>query len=86
MRPAEDIEEKVSSLFSKISHPVLANLKLTAGNDVRLDEIYPPQLPDLFHGGQLVVLGRTPVTATPSPYPLPLPRGGEGRVRGSRSR
>ncbi len=58
VRPAEDIEAKVSSLFSKISHPVLANLKLTAAQDVRLEEIYPPQLPDLFHGGQLVVLGR----------------------------
>ncbi|HLJ93142.1 MAG TPA: VIT domain-containing protein [Gemmataceae bacterium] len=58
VRPAEDIEAKVSSLFSKISHPVLANLKLNAASEVRLDEIYPPQLPDLFHGGQLVVLGR----------------------------
>src|SRR5438132_4071300 len=58
VRPAEDIEAKVSSLFSKISHPVLANLKLTPAHDVRLEEIYPPQLPDLFHGGQLVVLGR----------------------------
>ena len=58
VRPAEDIEVKVSGLFSKISHPVLANLKLTAGNDVRLAEMYPPQLPDLFHGGQLVVMGR----------------------------
>jgi Ca-activated chloride channel family protein len=58
VRPAEDIEAKVSGLFSKISHPVLANLKLSAANEVRLDEIYPPQLPDLFHGGQLVVLGR----------------------------
>jgi Ca-activated chloride channel family protein len=58
VRPAEDIEAKVSSLHSKISHPVLANLKLTASYNVRFDEIYPPQLPDLFHGGQLVVLGR----------------------------
>jgi Ca-activated chloride channel homolog len=58
VRPAEDIEMKVSGLFSKISHPVLANLKLTASNDLRLVEVYPPQLPDLFHGGQLVVLGR----------------------------
>jgi Ca-activated chloride channel family protein len=58
VRPAEDIEVKVSGLVSKISHPVLANLKLEAGNDVRLVEMYPPQLPDLFHGGQLVVLGR----------------------------
>jgi Ca-activated chloride channel family protein len=58
VRPAEDIEAKVSSLYSKISHPVLANLKLATGSDVPLDEVYPPQLPDLFHGGQLVVLGR----------------------------
>jgi Ca-activated chloride channel family protein len=58
VRPAEDIEVKVSGLVSKISHPVLANLKLEAGNDVRLTDIYPPQLPDLFHGGQLVVMGR----------------------------
>lgn len=57
VRPAEDIEVKVSSLYSKISHPVLANLKLSATN-VSMSEVYPPQLPDLFHGGQLVVLGR----------------------------
>jgi Ca-activated chloride channel family protein len=58
VRPAEDIEAKVSGLYSKISHPVLANLKLTATNDIHLSEVYPAQLPDLFHGGQLVVFGR----------------------------
>ncbi len=58
VRPQEDIEVKVSALYSKISHPVLANLKLAATGDVSLDEVYPIQLPDLFHGQQLVVLGR----------------------------
>ncbi|HTU92639.1 MAG TPA: VIT domain-containing protein, partial [Gemmataceae bacterium] len=58
VRPAEDIENKVSGLYSKISHPVLTNLKLTATNDIKFSEVYPPELPDLFHGGQLVVLGR----------------------------
>jgi Ca-activated chloride channel homolog len=58
VRPAEDIEVKTSGLYSKISHPVLTNLKLTAGKDVTLSEIYPTHLPDLFHGSQLVVLGR----------------------------
>ena len=48
----------MSGLYGKISHPVLANLKLTAGNDVSFSEIYPPELPDLFHGQQLTVLGR----------------------------
>jgi Ca-activated chloride channel family protein len=37
---------------------VLTNLKLTASNDIKFSEVYPPDLPDLFHGGQLVVLGR----------------------------
>jgi Ca-activated chloride channel homolog len=58
VRPAEDIEAKVSGLYSKISNPVLTNLKLTASNDVQFLEMYPPQLPDLFHGGEVVVLGR----------------------------
>ncbi len=58
VRPAEDIEAKVSGLYAKISNPVLTNLKLTTTADVGLLEIYPPQLPDLFHGTQLVVMGR----------------------------
>ena len=58
VRPAEDIETKVSGLYSKISHPVLANVKVSVGPSVALQEIYPPQLPDLFLGGQVVVLAR----------------------------
>jgi Ca-activated chloride channel homolog len=58
VRPAEDIEAKVSGLYAKISHPVMTNLKLTAGNNITLKEMYPTQLPDLFHGGQLIVMGK----------------------------
>ncbi len=58
VRPQEDIEAKVSGLYAKISRPVLSNLKLATTADVRLLEVYPPQLPDLFHGQQLTVLGR----------------------------
>src|SRR5262249_24674929 len=58
VRESEDIEHKVSSLYAKISNPVLTDLKLTVGPNVKLLEVYPPQLPDLFHGTQLVVLGR----------------------------
>jgi Ca-activated chloride channel family protein len=57
VRPAEDIEAKAAALNAKISHPVMTNVKLTSTN-VKLHEIYPPRLPDLFHGGQLVVIGR----------------------------
>ncbi|WP_020469265.1 VIT domain-containing protein [Zavarzinella formosa] len=58
VRPAEDIEMKVSSLYGKISHPVLANVRLTTSENVKLQEVYPVRLPDLFFGSQLVVLGK----------------------------
>jgi Ca-activated chloride channel family protein len=58
VRPAEDIESKAASLYAKVSHPVLTNLKLSTGENVRLTEVYPPQLPDLFMGSQLIVAGR----------------------------
>ncbi len=57
VRPAEDIEAKAAALNAKISHPVMTNVKLSSTN-VKLHEVYPPKLPDLFHGGQLVVIGR----------------------------
>ncbi len=58
VRPAEDIETKVASLYGKISNPVLTDLRLTVSESIRLHEMYPPKLPDLFQGSQLVVLGR----------------------------
>jgi len=58
VRESEDIEAKVSSLYGKISNPVLANLKLSVGEGITISDVYPPQLPDLFHGSQLVVFGR----------------------------
>jgi Ca-activated chloride channel family protein len=58
VRPAEDIEAKVSGLYGKISNPVLTNLRLSATNGIRFTEVYPGPLPDLFHGSQLVVFGR----------------------------
>jgi len=58
VRPAEDIETKVTSLYGKISHPVLANVRLTTSDNINVHEIYPPSLPDLFYGSQLVVIGK----------------------------
>jgi Ca-activated chloride channel family protein len=58
VRPSEDLNRKVTAFFDKMSHPVLVNLKLSAGAGTGLHELYPPKLPDLFHGGQLTVFGR----------------------------
>jgi len=56
----EDIEVKVSSFFSKIRDPLLANIKLdvTGSSDIRLIKQYPSALPDLFKGEQLILAGR----------------------------
>lgn len=58
VRPAEDIETKVAALYGKISHPVMTDVRLVTGENVKFHEVYPPRLPDLFHGTQLVVIGR----------------------------
>ncbi|AWM38082.1 von Willebrand factor type A domain protein [Gemmata obscuriglobus] len=58
VREAEDIEVKVSGLYAKISNPVLTDVQLATSENVQLHEIYPPKLPDLFQGTQLVVIGR----------------------------
>jgi Ca-activated chloride channel family protein len=58
VRPDERIDEEVSALYTKISAPVLTNLKLTVDNVV-VEDMYPAApLPDLFVGTQLIVVGR----------------------------
>lgn len=56
--PEEDLEVKLSSFYSKIKEPVLANPSLKFTGDVRATKLYPAPLPDLFKGEQLVLVGR----------------------------
>ena len=56
--PDESLEEKVSRFFTKISDPVLTGLSLKFEGVDWVRERYPKDLPDLFRGEQLVVLGR----------------------------
>jgi Ca-activated chloride channel family protein len=55
--PQEDIEQKVGALYSKIAYPVLSNPRLDFG-DMKVYDVYPKRLPDLFKGSQVVVFGR----------------------------
>lgn len=55
--PREDLEVKVSNFFDKVNHPVLTNLAVDLG-PVRTDLVYPRDLPDLFKGTQLALVGR----------------------------
>ncbi len=56
--PNEDLEIKISSFFAKIREPVLANVKLTFPDGIRVTKMYPQAMPDLFQGDQLVLCGR----------------------------
>jgi len=57
VRPGQDIEEAVGAFYAKVSTPVLANISLDFG-DIVVEQMYPPELPDLFAGTQLVLTGR----------------------------
>jgi len=59
VRPGEKVNEAVSTLYSKVSAPLLTDLSLEIDGAVVYD-VYPPldRLPDLFAGSQLIVTGR----------------------------
>ena len=57
VEPKEDLEIKVSNFFTKINHPVLTNLSLDMGG-LETDLIYPREMPDIFRGSQLTIIGR----------------------------
>ncbi len=57
VRPEEDVEIKVSSLFDKVASPVLTDVKVALDGADAYD-VYPRELPDVFRGSQLLVAGR----------------------------
>jgi Ca-activated chloride channel family protein len=57
IEPKEDLEIKFSNFFSKVNYPVLTDLRLDMGQ-VRTDLVYPRNLPDLFKGSQIILIGR----------------------------
>lgn len=57
VHPSEDIEVKVSHFFTKVSHPILTEVELSF-DGVEVFDIYPKELPDVFQGSEIIVLGR----------------------------
>ncbi|MBI2301142.1 MAG: VWA domain-containing protein [Armatimonadetes bacterium] len=57
VRPEEDIEESVSNLYDKIASPVLSDLRLEV-DGVKISDMHPGKLSDLFRGSQLTMFGR----------------------------
>jgi Ca-activated chloride channel homolog len=57
VEPKEDLEVKVSNFFSKVNYPVLTDLQLDMGG-AQIDLTYPRNIPDLFRGSQVTLIGR----------------------------
>ncbi len=65
LAPGEDLEVKISAFYRKVSRPMLADVDLDLGG-ARAYDVYPRQLPDLFSGSQLIVMGRYKGTGSQS--------------------
>lgn len=55
--PNERIEAKIAQFYVRVAHPVLTDITLNV-NGTQISELYPVDLPDLFVGSQLLVVGR----------------------------
>lgn len=53
----ESIETRISSFFEKVSSPVISDLSVEV-TGVRVRDLLPKTLPDLFRGSQLLVAGK----------------------------
>lgn len=62
--PDEDVEVQVADVFRRLSGPILARPELEIIDDAgklalhRVRDLLPGELPDLFRGDQLIVLGK----------------------------
>jgi Ca-activated chloride channel family protein len=54
----EDIEIKVSDFYEKASSPVLTDVKISFDKSVEISDVYHKELPDIFKGGTLSLMGR----------------------------
>jgi Ca-activated chloride channel family protein len=79
--PDEDIEQKVGSLYNKIAFPVLSNPRVD-WNGMKVFDVYPKTLPDLFKGTQTVVFGRYEGRSTLHPQLIGLMNGRGERIAG----
>jgi len=57
VRPGQAVDEAVSAFYAKVGTPVLTDIAVDY-DGIRVDQVYPVQLPDLFAGTQLVIAGR----------------------------
>lgn len=56
--PNEEIIQRIATFYDKVRYPVLSNIQLNVGQGIRIHDMYPKTIPDLFRGGQIAMFGR----------------------------
>lgn len=57
VKPGENIENAISTLFAKISSPLLTDTEFSVAG-VEIYDVYPKRLPDVFKGQRVMISGR----------------------------
>jgi Ca-activated chloride channel family protein len=57
IKPEEDMEVKVTGFYRKIAEPLLSDVTLSISG-VKTFSLYPGEMPDIFQGSQLMVVGK----------------------------
>ncbi len=55
---SENIENGIARFYDKIQSPVLSAVRMTVSGKVRVNQLYPREMPDLYRGSALTVCGR----------------------------
>ncbi|TNF31962.1 MAG: VWA domain-containing protein [Deltaproteobacteria bacterium] len=57
VKPGEDMDAQIAALYNQIAFPVLTDIDLDI-NKIKTFAVLPSKLPDIFRGGQLMIIGR----------------------------
>ncbi len=56
--PDEDIEIKISNFYTKVSSPILSEIKLHFTGGIKINKLFPKNLPDVFEGSSITIFGK----------------------------
>jgi Ca-activated chloride channel family protein len=57
VEPGESLEKALTDFYSKIENPLLTDVNISFSG-VEVSEVYPREVPDLFAGSQIVLVGK----------------------------
>ena len=57
VQPGENLEMRLTEFYGRIAHPILTDVEVEF-EGVEASDLYPQNLPDLFHGSSLLLAGR----------------------------